>query len=516
MSMSSHKLRTTACFFAFFFLILTSAVSEQYRIRSVVYEITGITRKYPLSQAVKIDTNRIFNNRAEFEAYLQDKLVQLKNQRILEEAYIFPSYGEENETGIIPVDLLIKTKDTWNIIGLPYPKYNSNTGFVFKLKIKDYNFFGTMRTLNGELSYEYKMEEGKASKHKIGGGISFDIPFKFRSLHSNWENSLNLNYTIGEKAPAFDFTTGVGFSLPIHKLMSLNFGVSQAIKYNPDYQIYGDALYLTESTYVNFPITLAKMEKWGDIVWVPAASLSWNWDPTDITTRWDGISYTDLKGPDITIGHSLSMGRVDWIHNYRRGYSANMSQSLSYDIYSSTYSTSFSVSGEYYRAFKYAGFASRLYVFKNFGSKSEEGSRIRGIRDAYIKTDSALLLNIDVPIKVLQTDWVGWGAPSWMIWLDFEMQLSPFIDIALGNNEAAHRNYNPKDGWYAAGLEIIGFPNKMRSIQGRISFGVDTVRFAQEAGKYIRSIDTAVKKIFTTDWRKEEWYELSIGIGLHY
>ena len=97
--MSSHKLRTTACFFAFFFLILTSAVSEQYRIRSVVYEITGITRKYPLSQAVKIDTNRIFNNRAEFEAYLQDKLVQLKNQRILEEAYIFPSYGEENETG---------------------------------------------------------------------------------------------------------------------------------------------------------------------------------------------------------------------------------------------------------------------------------------------------------------------------------------------------------------------------------------------------------------------------------
>ena len=114
----------------------------------------------------------------------------------------------------------------------------------------------------------------------------------------------------------------VGFSLPIHKLMSLNFGVSQAVKYNPDYQIYGDALYLTESAYVNFPITLAKMEKWGDIVWVPAASLSWNWDPTDITTRWDGISYTDLKGPDITIGHSLSMGRVDWIHNYRRGYSA--------------------------------------------------------------------------------------------------------------------------------------------------------------------------------------------------
>ena len=56
----------------------------------------------------------------------------------------------------------------------------------------------------------------------------------------------------------------------------------------------------------------------------------------------------------------------------------------------------------------------------------------------------------------------------------------------------------------------------MRSIQGRISFGIDTVRFAQKLGENISFIDTAVKKFFTTDWRKEEWYELSIGIGLHY
>ena len=514
--MISFRLRTVACFFIFLFLISTSITSEQYRIRSVVYEITGLTRKYPLSQAVRIDTNKTFENKAELESYLQDKLVQLKNQRVLEEAYIFPSYGEETETGIIPVDLLIKTKDTWNIIGFPYPKYNSNTGFVFKLKIKDYNFFGTMRTLNGELSYEYKTEEGKAPKHKIGGGVSFDIPFKLGPLHSNWKNSLSIGYAIGESAPLFDFTTGATFSMPLHKSVSLSFGFSQAVKYDPDYQTTHDAFYLTEGASIQVPIILAKTEKRGNLTWTPSSSLSWNWDPTEITARWDGITHSDLKGPDITVGHELATGRVDWIENYRQGYSAHFSQSLSYDIYSNTYSTSFSVSGEYYRAFKYAGFASRLYVFKNFGLKSEEGSRIRGVRDTYIKTDSAFLLNIDVPIKILQTNWVGWGAPSWMRWFDFEMQLSPFIDIALGNNDAANRNYNPKDGWYAAGLEIIGFPNKMRSIQGRISFGIDTVRFAQKLGENISFIDTAVKKFFTTDWRKEEWYELSIGIGLHY
>ena len=515
-NMSSHKLRKIICFFVFFLVVLTSAVSEQYRIRSVIYEITGMTRKYPLSQAVKIDTKRIFENRAEFEAYLQDKLVQLKNQRILEEAYIFPSYGEEDEAGIVPVDLLIKTKDTWNIIGLPYPKYDSNSGFVFKLKIKDYNFFGTMRTLDGELSYEYKTEDGKTPKHKIGGGISFDIPFKIGPLHSNWSNSLSLNYAIGENAPVFDFTTGVGFGMSIHKLMSLNFGFSQAVNYNPEYQADHDAFYLTESAYLNFPVTLAQIEKIGNITWVPSASVSWNWDPTEITARWDGITHSDLKGPDITVGNSLGTGRVDWIGNFRRGYSINISQAFSYDTSSNTHTTSISLSGQYFHTFKYIGFTSRLYVFKNFGSTSEEGSRIRGVRDAYIKTDSAILLNIDVPIKLLQTDWIGWGAPRWMRFFDFEMQLSPFIDIALGNNKATGRNYHPKDGWYASGLEIIGFPNKMRSIQGRISFGIDAVRCAQKAGEHIGFIDTAVKNLFSLDWRKKEWYELSIGIGLHY
>ena len=514
--MCLHKLYRLLCFFAFFFLSVTSAISEQYRIRSVVYEISGITREYSLSQAVNIDINRIFNDRAELEAYLQDKLVQLKNQRVLEEAYIFPSYGEEDETGIVPVDLLIKTKDTWNIIGFPYPKYDSNSGFVFKLKIKDYNFFGTMRTMDGNLSYEYKTEEGKQPKHKIGGGISFDIPFKLGPLHSNWKNSLSISYAIGESAPLFDFTTGATFSMPLHKSVSLSFGFSQAVKYDPDYQTTHDAFYLTEGASIQVPIILAKTEKRGNLTWTPSSSLSWNWDPTEITARWDGITHSDLKGPDLTVGHGLSFGRIDWIGNYRQGYSANFSQSLSYDISSNTYTTSHSLSGEYHHIFKYAGFASRLYVFKNFGLDSEEGSRIRGVRDAYIKTDSALLLNIDLPIKVLQTDWGGWGAPRWMRFFDFEMQLSPFIDIALGNNKATGRNYHPKDGWYASGLEIIGFPNKMRSIQGRISFGIDAVRCAQKAGEHIGFIDTAVKNLFSLDWRKKEWYELSIGIGLHY
>ena len=46
-----------------------------YTIHSVTYKIQGITREYPLTRAVPIDTKRIFTSLTELEKYL-DKLEQ--------------------------------------------------------------------------------------------------------------------------------------------------------------------------------------------------------------------------------------------------------------------------------------------------------------------------------------------------------------------------------------------------------------------------------------------------------
>ncbi|WP_428768061.1 hypothetical protein V1L52_06470 [Treponema sp. HNW] len=507
-----YRLRLFGVFFVC--VLFSSLYAQQYRINSVSYDIKGLTREYALAKTVPVDTERLFPDRESLEHYLADILVQLKNQRVLEEAHILPSFGDKGIDDVIPVDIRISTKDTWNVIALPYPKYDSNSGFIFKIKIKDYNFFGSMRTLSGDISYEYKQE--KTQPHTLGASVSFDIPFKAGLLDSNWTNSFDTSYTIGNPAPHFGYTTGIDFILPLHKIVSFNFGFSQGIKYNPDYRTDKDAFYLTENGYISFPVILAKTEKHGNISWTPSASLNYNWDPRDLKKSYSGLSRDDLIGPDLNVRHGISVGRTDWVGNYRKGYSAALSQALDYDTVFKSYTTRYSFSGEYYNAFKYAGFASRLYFFKTFGDTSEEGGRIRGVRDAYIKTDSALLLNIDVPIKVWQTDWRALGLPEWTKWLDFEMQISPFLDIAIGNNINAGTYYNIKDGWYAAGLEIIGFPNKMRSIQGRISFGLDGVRFAEKAGKKIGFVNKVVNKLFHTAWRTGSWYELSIGIGLHY
>jgi hypothetical protein len=100
--------------------------------------------------------------------------------------------------------------------------------------------------------------------------------------------------------------------------------------------------------------------------------------------------------------------------------------------------------------------------------------------------------------------------PRWFGYVDFELQLSPFIDIAFSHIDVpsadVNRTFSYKDGWYAGGLEMLVYPTKMRSLQGRISFGVD---LARTLGFLENRLDTS--------WRsKVSRWELFIGIGLHY
>jgi len=60
---------------------------------------------------------------------------------------------------------------------------------------------------------------------------------------------------------------------------------------------------------------------------------------------------------------------------------------------------------------------------------------------------------------------------------------------------------NPKDGFYGAGLEVLVFPSKMRSIQVRGCIGLDL---------------SSKLPVFDAPWRTSKDPEIEIGIGLHY
>ncbi|MBR5096653.1 MAG: hypothetical protein IK094_06045, partial [Treponema sp.] len=67
------------------------------------------------------------------------------------------------------------------------------------------------------------------------------------------------------------------------------------------------------------------------------------------------------------------------------------------------------------------------------------------------------------------------------------------------------RVFDPRDGFYCAGMEIIAFPEKWKSVQIRTSLGLDIGRLL-------------LKKFIDTSWRDEKAgkFELTVGIGLFY
>ena len=128
----------TVFFVILFYGIFPCVAENKYKINSIRYEISGITRDTVLSQKLNIDTETVFPSQEELSEYLTEIKQNIENFRVIETSEITESYSQPDESGLIYVDLLIKASDSINFVIVPYPKYDVNTGFELKLKIKDY------------------------------------------------------------------------------------------------------------------------------------------------------------------------------------------------------------------------------------------------------------------------------------------------------------------------------------------------------------------------------------------
>lgn len=471
-----------------------------YRISSVTYDIEGSTREFPLRNAVTIDKTTVFPSLQEFDSYIDNIRTRLSNERVFESSSVEAIHGEAAVDGIVPVSLTIHTVDTVNIIAFPYPKFDSNDGFIFKLKLKNYNFFGSMQLLDTSLDYAVD-NDGDTS---IEGGVSFTIPFMAYGYAFEWDFDAAYTYHVGED-PEFDLSTGLDFALPL-SFADLHFGVVQSFAVNDrddDDSIYEDRAYFTEKFYIELPITLYDtVSKFGKLVWTPYTSLKGNWDH-------NGIDEYDLKGPDFEIGHSLSFGRVDWVNNFRRGYSISVKNYYIYDFtHTDTPEIAVSATAQgFYSFYDRVGINSQLHGFYNFDDyiSDDVADYLRGILDDRIDTDTAIFLNVDIPVRVLRVNFEEVTGISWTKYISFEMQFMPFFDMALTHDLENDTMYSFEDGWYAGGLEVLVFPMKMRSIYARASVGFDLTEVINQ-GSLSGNADRDGEAI----------REYSIGIGLYY
>ncbi|MGL4981856.1 MAG: hypothetical protein ACRC4W_03205 [Treponemataceae bacterium] len=509
--------------------------TELYRIDAVQYNIHGKTKVEAVRNLVFIDKKKVLTQ-SELDFYIERLKVQFNNHRFFDKisisTVIIPQEGDVNL-----VDLSIELTDSRSFIVLPYPKYDSNSGFEIKVVVKNGNFIGTTEPFELDLAYTFNE---KNTQHGLGGEIDFSLPLSWEPIYSKfyftgdieWKIPLTNMYTT-QKGMTFiseiegdgileliaNFKAGIDLSYEFDR-GSVDFGVSQAITYNPDFLNTNDEFYATFFFYVATPITVATIFDEVDIIFKPGIYTEWIFTPSIVDDLASGgITRDDLRSPRLAYYHILEFSKVDWEENFRHGYSLNFYQDFSYNFHSNfpsynaleRFNTFLKLEAQGFYTLGFMGFNGRVQIFYHLQDYAETkvGQYLRGIPDykagrgqKYYALNSGIVFNFDFPIKLFRTDLAKWNFPRWSHIFDIEFQISPTIDIGFGHkkNEIA---YSLKDGFYTIGVEALVFPLKIKSFQARASIAFDISSFINE-------------KCINKNFRLNSMWEAFVGFGLFY
>ena len=215
-----------------FILICFGALlfGEEIIVESIDVSVKGITNRNSILRVAELEEGQIFNSVADLENAL--KLAQDK----LDDVRVFKSVNVDYEmldmTGDVrPVVVTLNIEDSWNIIALPYPKYDSNSGFTFKLAARDYNFMGLMEPLRVDFVYEYDENQ----QHNFAANMTYTLNFPIAGQSFSLGLSQDFNFKPSDSDDVFYMSTGASlgtsFQLPwdIYDGNHINYSLSTSI-----------------------------------------------------------------------------------------------------------------------------------------------------------------------------------------------------------------------------------------------------------------------------------------------
>ena len=491
---------------AFFFILLSAAsiFAEEnpqtvYVIREIDYDITGRSHPYYLNMYGDFTEGERIQGEENLENYLARKIQLLNNQRVLDDEFTAIDYflGGPEPDGALPVKLLVHVTDTNNLIILPYPKYDSNDGFSLTLKARDYNFLGTMSPLRIDLGW--RLDDKK--KNHFNFMIDSDTPFQAFNLDWNINFDHDFRLTLGQPL-YYQNVSGLSFKVPV-KSTTITTGFNHYLTFNEEIpDEYRDVYTYTDEYYRpygateifsgwNIPLGI-EIGDYGQLSYTPglSARINYPYGKMDLPHK-----------PSAVFSQSIGFGRIDWIGNYRKGLSVSIENSNTWYFDRSDAPLAVGLNAEavvYWPFNKYIGAYSRL-KYRQWWQWSDTAGRnlpyysggdvIRGVWDNDIRADYMLSLNFDLPIRVLKFWPSEWFENRKLHIFDFEMHLSPFLDLAMfegpysklkdpSNPWAGKTDFGFSDLIPATGIEIIVFPAIFRSfiIRGSIGYDINKIR----------------------------------------
>ena len=452
-------------------------------INSFNYNVKGITLPFVLNKKTELKEGEVIIGKTHFAKFLKDKRQLLVNERVLkEDVRIEYTIGELTDDGNYPVDLEIYVEDTFNIIAIPYPKYDSNNGFSLTIKARDYNFLGSMEPFRVDLGYKYDQEGRTTFSMMLDSGLPF------QAFGLNWffdfDNYFNYRPHLSE-AFYYKNKTGLAVDIPIKRsILTLSFGESffwNEENSDSDKPSLGDVqkgLYMSSNPSIVWTIpTGLEIGEYGELFYVPVIIAVINHE----ISPW--VLSNNRKGPVLSFVHSLLFSRINWIGNFRQGISVSAGNSYSYNIYYAKtgidnpwgYSYNVTTRGHFIIVEDLFGISARFmhrHWIKSYSDSA--GDVLRGIMDKDVIAEYITSLNLDFDVRALRMKPYEWLTNNKLTRImGFDVHLNPIFDMAWYKHPLRKASSDYENFLFGGGFEMIIYPHRFRSMFFRISAGWD-------------------------------------------
>ncbi len=490
--------------------ICVFAENKIYRIRDYVWNIEGKTDSFYLEKKINAEKEIEFSSREELSQYVEALEKKCSNLRLFEDFKTNLKITPSEISGRNDVVVEIDARESLSHAVVPYPKYSSIEGFKFKTKLKDMNFQGKLEKLEAELAFiMQKKTYEKEYRPGVGVAFKYRLPFYIGKAELTWDNFHEVSYIKDDPLPEWNLASGFSLLYPFDHF-DLSVHAHQVASRDSLYEKYDDEIYFSENADFSVPITIMQNDFLGELKYAPGCSIEWIWNADHkINSRTEDLARQELLG-----FHKFYAGKIDWEGNFRKGLCFELKHSAGFNFYDrkKVHGIEADFTGHTHNERVGINFRTKAFYYKN--KKLRIGNYLRGIADDQYygsqsgyddfflcATNTAFVFNIDVPIKLFDLDF---GESSLKLF-NCEVQFSPFVDFALTYSRYNDRYFNLKDGFYCAGFECIVYPKKFKSMQARLSGGVDISR-------------TLLKEYADNSCRQKKTprYEITFGFDLYF
>ncbi len=401
-------------------------VAESLRIESINIAPSGSTSPRAVSNYMEIEVGDEFTTEEELVKALNNEAQRLQNLQVFKSVVA----THTPTPGVLGgVDVQVDIEDSWNLFPVPVFRYDSNVGWKFGAKLKYPNAFGSLMNLEANAYIE---ERNRSWKEAIIYGDL--ILNRIRLFDSYSSIKFSSNYNLGSKTFNMDLTTAVGFNI-VEQPFTGHFRFRKAgSAYHSDFGLSTRFLFVRNNLRYTPKITFE--------------------------FKHNGGAFNDHK--NILITQTVSMGRVNWRHYFREGFSITATNNLRFYLASDAPQRVYSditVQTQQFILFKNSNLKWRATgVARTSGNYGDLGKYMRGVLNKSLQGPAGLFVNIDWVLRM-----ATWNAEGLFSRIDGgEFHLAPFVDIAFVSTAPNSK----KQGFESSfGAEGVFFFDKARSIK---------------------------------------------------